>query len=127
VILFDTFNFSSSSVDVSAGGLVLQQAGTYFVDFFVRGAPDSATSLSFGIRANKSTRLDSTVNASEEMITPGLASTVTGFSLVTFPDLAHGVTTGQGTILELQNMSTASITLKEGSVNATLRILKIST
>jgi hypothetical protein len=46
-------------------------------------------------------------------------------NIINIPDSTRGITTGSGTIIELQNNSTSSILLREGQVNAYIRVLKI--
>jgi len=125
-VSFDTINFSSHGVDVSTGGFTIQHAGKYLFDFYVRGVSDNpAVPLTFGLRANKSLQIPGTNVASGDN-SSGLSQFVTGSSIVSFPDPLHGITTDVGTIIELQNVSTANITLKDTALNATLRVLKIN-
>lgn len=123
IVQFDTISNLSSGIDISNSSLTLQQGGKYFIDFYVRGSSDPANALKFGIKINNSVQLASTIFTSAD--NTGGSLTVFGQSLISFPDLSHAISTGAGSIIELQNMTPSNVILKDGSLNASLRILKI--
>jgi len=51
---------------------------------------------------------------------------VQGTILASFPDVSHGVTTGDGTTVELKNMAASTLLTSTGSNNAFLKITRIA-
>ena len=124
-VQFDNVNLGSSGVDVANSGLTIQQPGRYLFDYHIRGSSDNQTPLVFGLRANGSVHISGTNFASADPVSASAISAVSGSSIVSFPDLSRGISTGRGTTVELQNVSTGNVSLGSSAVNASLRVLKI--
>ena len=51
---------------------------------------------------------------------------IQGTVLASFPDVAHGVTSGDNTTIELKNMSASTLLTSTGSNSAVLKITRIA-
>ena len=122
-IKFNNTEFPSLDITTDGTLFTLEKGGVYEIDYMVQGvSSDPSLPLQYAVIANGSV----VVFGSTFSSSTGSNSVVQGTLLASFPDISHGITTGDGTTLELKNMSANTILTGTGSNSAYLKITRIA-
>jgi len=112
-IPFNVVDFPVNGVSVAGPNFVLNNAGTYKIDFYVRATPtDLVGPITIALTINGNVAHGG-LFTSEWPLSPlsdvSKTLVVDGSVILSFPDLPHGVLTGAGSILNLVNLSSVPI------------------
>lgn len=122
-VTFNNTDFPSHGVTTNGTLFTLQHGGVYEIDYMIQGvSSDPTLPLQYAVVANSSVVVFGSTFSSP---TTG-SGIVQGTVLASFPDVAHGVTTGDGTTIELKNMSASTLLTSAGSNSAFLKITRIA-
>jgi hypothetical protein len=125
-VTFNNTSFPSHGVSTDGTVFTLAKAGVYEFDFMVNGvSSDPTLPLQYALIVNGTNVMFGSTFSSVLGTKPLI---VQGTVLAEFPDVTHGITTGDGTTVELKNMlsNTTSTNTTPPSNNAFLKITRIA-